>query len=187
MEKLNVLGMCGSLRSGSYNQMLLKIAMACASTAGAAVKEANLRELNLPIYDYDIEAAGMPDLVMQFKTMIEESDMVLIASPEYNYAVSGVLKNAIDWASRGKKNAWGGKWAAIFGASTGPMGTVRGQFALRLILTSVNMNLLPQPQVFVSLADNAFSPDGSLVQKNLEDQLKRLVEKTMKAATKSRI
>jgi chromate reductase, NAD(P)H dehydrogenase (quinone) len=187
MEKLNVLGMCGSLRSGSYNRMLLKIAMGCASAAGAEVKEADLRALNLPIYDYDIEAAGMPEPVLQFKTMIEESEVILIASPEYNYAVSGVLKNAIDWASRGKKNAWGGKWAAIFGASTGPMGTVRGQFALRLILTSVNMNLLPQPQVFVSLADNAFSPDGSLVQKNLEDQLKRLVEKTMEAATKNRV
>jgi chromate reductase len=186
MDKLNVLGLCGSLRSGSYNRMLLKIAMACASTAGAEVKEADLRELNLPIYNYDIEAMGIPEPVEQLKQMIEESDMILIASPEYNYAVSGVLKNAIDWASRGKKNDWGGKWAAIFGASTGPMGTVRGQFALRLILTSVNMNLLPQPQVFVSLADTAFSADGSLVQKNLEDNLRRLVEKTLDAAAKQK-
>ena len=186
MEKLNVLGICGSLRSGSYNRMLLKIAMACASAAGAEVKEADLRALNLPVYDYDIEAAGMPETVLQFKNMVEESDVILIASPEYNYAVSGVLKNAIDWASRGKKNAWGGKWAAIFGASTGPMGTVRGQFALRLILSAVNVNLLPQPQIFIPLADNAFNPDGSLVQKNLEDQLQRLVEKTMEAAEKQR-
>jgi chromate reductase len=148
------------------------------------VKEADLRELKLPIYNDDIEAIGIPEPVEQLKRMIEESDVILIASPEYNYAVSGVLKNAIDWCSRGKKNAWGGKWAAIFGASTGPMGTVRGQFALRLILTSVNMNLLPQPQVFISLADHAFSPDGLLMQSNQKDRLRRLVEKTIEAAAK---
>jgi len=187
MQKLQVLGICGSLRSGSYNRMLLKTAMTCASAAGAEVREADLRELELPVYDFDIEMAGMPESVEKLKAMVAESDVILFASPEYNYAVSGVLKNAVDWGSRGKKNAWGGKWAAIFGASTGPMGTVRGQFVLRQILTAVNMHLLPQPQVFVPLADQAFLSDGSLLEKNPEEQLRRLVVRTLEAAGRDKV
>jgi chromate reductase len=166
--------------------MLLNIAMSAASAAGAEVREANLRELNLPVYNFDIEAAGMPEAVEKLKSLVMESDVILLASPEYNYGISGVLKNAIDWGSRGKKNAWGGKWAAIFGASTGPMGTVRGQFALRQTLMAVNMHLLPQPQVFVPLADTAFNLDGTLVQENLDKQLRTLVTKTLEAAVKHR-
>jgi chromate reductase len=163
--------------------MLLKAALKFAAESGADIMEADLKTLDLPIYDFDIQYAGMPESVLKLKAMIKACDVILIASPEYNYSISGALKNAIDWVSR-VTNEFDGKYAAFFGASTGPMGTIRGQFALRLLLTGVNVNFLSQPQVFVGNAAKAFNADGSLAEKPLEDQLRMLVSNTIKTAEK---
>ncbi len=184
MDKLRVLTISGSLRTESYNRKALQVAKSIAADLGAEVHELDLRKLNLPIYDRDIQDQGMPESVQKLKKEIEVSDVLIIASPEYNYSVSGALKNAIDWASRGEKNSLGGKTAVIFGASTGGFGTLRGQFQLRQILASVNVLILPQPQVLISRAEVAFNPDGSFVDPKTLEALKTLIEKTFRIALK---
>jgi chromate reductase len=182
MYTLKVLAMCGSLRLDSYNRQLLAIAKKIATDLGATVVEADLKLQGLPTYDGDIEAVGMPEPVQQLKKMTEESDVLLIATPEYNYSIPGGLKNAIDWLSRGERNSLGNKVAAIFGASTGPYGTVRGQAQLRLCLTAVNVLLLPKPQVMVRYAQEAFNIDGSLKDEKTAARLKTLIQKTFALA-----
>jgi chromate reductase len=149
--------------------------------AGVEVVMADLKALDLPIYDFDIEAVGMPANVLAVGEMVKACDVLLIASPEYNYSVSGALKNFIDWVSRIKPNPFSGKYAAIFGASTGMMGTVRGQNQLRQILSCVNVFLLPQPQALVAMAESAFEADGSLKNPLYEKNLKELLIKTFDA------
>ena len=184
MTALKALAVCGSLRKDSYNLKLLHTAQKIAREAGLTVSEADLKALDLPVYNYDLEAAEFPGRVKETAEMVKSSDVLLLASPEYNYSVSGALKNAIDWVSRSKPNPFNGKVAAIFGASTGPFGTVRGQNQLRQILTTVNVLVLPQPQVFVPLADTAFEDDGTLKNKATEQQLKDLLFKTFEFAEK---
>lgn len=152
--------------------------MRYAKDAGADTEEADLRELNLPVYDGDIEEHGFPARVLDFKAKIEASDMLLIASPEYNYSVPGGLKNAIDWASRGG-NSFKGKFAAICGVSIGHYGTVRMQPHLRQVLACVDVIVLPQPQVFVPYAEAAFNTDGSLKDAKTAEALKKLIELTI--------
>ena len=181
MEKLKALGICGSLRQGSANRKLLKIAEKFAADLGADVAEADLNNPLLPLYNQDIQDAGWPPEVRRLKDSVKAADVLLIASPEYNYSVSGVLKNAIDWGSRGD-NEFNGKVAAIFGASNGQYGTVRGQAHLRLILSAVNVAVLPQPQVLVGYNETAFNPDGSLKDEKMADRLKKLVKLTLEMA-----
>ncbi len=185
MKKLRVLGICGSLRKESYNMKLLKLALRFAGEAGADTAIADLNELNLPFYNYDIHLLGFPEGAEKLIMEVQKSDVFLFASPEYNYSISGALKNAIDWVSRKVLNPFDGKTAALFGASTGPMGTIRGQFQLRQILTAVNLTTLPQPQVFVTMAESAFDKDGFLNNKTIEDQLRQLVNKTLSLSGKT--
>jgi len=180
---MNILAISGSLRTASYNRKALQIAKRIAADLGAEVQEIDLRELNLPIFDQDIQDKGMPESVLKFKSACEAADALLIASPEYNYSISAALKNALDWASR-SGNSLGGKIAAIFGASTGRIGTARGQMHLRQVLMSLNVIVTPQPQVYVSMADDAFNPDGSLKDPKVHEQLQKLVTNTLTLAQK---
>lgn len=182
MQQLKALAISGSLRTESYNRKALQVAKKIAADLGAEVTELDLRELNLPIYDKDIQDQGLPEPVQKLKSSIEAADVLLIASPEYNYSISGALKNAIDWASRGEKDSLNGKIAAIFGASTGRFGTLRAQLHLRQILASVNVFILPQPQVFISRAGEAFNPDGSFRDPRFFETLKALIETTFRLA-----
>jgi chromate reductase len=185
MNDLAVVGICGSLRRGSYNLKLLKRALSIAGEEGAFVQSVDQKAMNLPLFNADLESADVPEPVQPLKSVIETCDVLLIASPEYNYSVSGVLKNAIDWISRIKPNPFAGKVAAIFGASPSPMGTVRGQLQLRQILMTVDAIVLPQPQFFLSLADdNSFDKDGSLKNNVLDHQLRELVHATFAFAKK---
>jgi len=186
MGNIKALAVCGSLRKESFNLKLLNVAKKLAMKAGAEVVTAGLKMLDLPIYNFDIEAAGMPENVLKLGKMVKDCDVMIIASPEYNYSVSGALKNAIDWVSRMKPNQFSGKFAAIFGASTGPMGTVRGQNQLRQILSCVNVIVTPQPQVLVAMAETAFVADGSLKNKLYEKNLQELLDKTFDAARKTK-
>lgn len=180
-HQLRVLGISGSLRKESYNRKALQIAKRFAEELGAIVEEIELKELQLPVYDEDLAAQGFPEPVQRMKAKVETADVILIASPEYNYSIPGGLKNAIDWLSRGK-NSFGGKTAAIFGASNGSFGTVRMQPHLRAILTALNVMTVPQPQVFIRSAGEAFNADGSLKDQKLHDQLKLLIQKTFALA-----
>ena len=171
------------MRRESYNRELLQIAKKLASEQGAPVEEVDLKQLALPIYDGDIEAQGLPAPVRQLKATVEKADVLLIATPEYNYSVSGALKNAIDWLSRGE-NSLDGKVAAIFGASTSILGTVRSQTHLRVILERLNVIVVPQPQVFVRSADQAFAPDRSLRDDMTTQLLRDLIRNALKLAGK---
>ena len=180
MQAIKVLAICGSLRKDSLNRKALQIAKQFAA-AEASVEEADLKKLALPVYDGDIEAEGIPESVTRLKTMVEAADMLLIASPEYNRSVPGPLKNAIDWLSRGR-NSLDGKVAAIFGASPGPFGTVNGQNHLRQVLAALNVLVIPQPQVTIIRALDAFAPDGSFKDPKTATLLKTLVERAMSLA-----
>lgn len=176
MSDISVTGMCGSLRRGSYNMQLLTRALVLAEAEGAALRTIDAKALTLPLFNADIEAAGFPADVLAVKQAVEAGDVLLIATPEYNYSVSAALKNALDWVSRIKPNPFKGKVAAIFGASTGPIGTARGQFQLRQTLVTLGVITVPQPQVYLSLADdNSFDADGSLKNKVIDRQLGELV------------
>lgn len=179
--KLNILAIAGSLRTESYNRKLLQIAKSIASERGANVKELDLKTLDLPVFNVDLRANGFPESVLKLKNEISESDVLLIATPEYNHSIPAPLKNAIDWASD-KTNPFSGKVAAIFGVSTGLFGTLRAQQHLRQILNALNVELLPQPQVFVRSAGEAFSNDGNLVDQKIAKQLRQLIEETLKYA-----
>lgn len=181
---LKVLAISGSLRKESYNRKALQVAKKFAAELGADVSEIDLKELNLPIYDGDIADQGLPESVLKLKKAVEDNDIIMFASPEYNYSISGALKNAIDWGTRGEKQSFDSKVAIIFGASTGILGTVRGQFQLRHILLYMNMYILAQPEVFIGLAHTAFNEDGSLKDEKMSNRLKDLIDKSFKFAEK---
>ena len=159
-QPLTFLGIAGSLRRGSYNRGLIRAAIELAP-AGTRVVRFDL--IDLPFYNGDVEAAGDPAPVAAFKRAIAAADALLIATPEYNHCVPGVLKNAVDWASRpARASVLTGKPVAIMGASTGRGGTARAQAHLRDGLAYTNGLVLPLPEVLVPLAAEAFDDDINL-------------------------
>ena len=162
-----ILAFAGSTRIDSYNKTLVKIAAAGAKSAGADVTYVDLRDLPMPMFDQDLEAQdGAPSTVKQFKELLIAHDGLLIASPEYNSSVSGLLKNAIDWASRpalgeAPLTCFTDKVAVIMSASPGGFGGLRGLVALRSILGNIRVLVLPD-QVAIAQAHTAFNPDGTL-------------------------
>ncbi|MBA4311771.1 MAG: NADPH-dependent oxidoreductase [Chlorobiaceae bacterium] len=175
---LRVVGISGSLRRESFNRKALQTAKKIALEMGVDVDEIDLKELNIPMYDGDIESNGFPDAVQRLRNKVESADMLIIATPEYNHSISGALKNAIDWLSTGK-NILDGKTAAIFGASNGLFGTMRAQAHLRQILNALNVIIAPQPQLFIRSAKEAFALDGSLSDQKLFLQMQKLIKKTI--------
>ena len=168
-REFNVAGLAGSLRRGSYNRALLRAATELAPPALHLV----IQELDgIPLYNGDIEAAGAPEGVVQLRDVIRKADGLLIATPEYNYGVPGVLKNAIDWLSRPPRDSvLNGKVAAVMGASQGATGTARGQLQLRQAFVFTNTYALLQPEVLVGLAQEKFDADGRLVHQATRDVL----------------
>lgn len=177
---MHVVGMSGSLRTGSFNTLALRQALDFAGETGASIDEVSLKGLDIPAYDEDI-ASSVNDDVTSFRNRIAQADMILIASPEFNYSVPGALKNAIDWLSK-PRNVMSGKVAAILGASTGPFGTIRMQPHLRAILTAMDALVLPQPQIFIRNARDAFKPDGTFADPKLEAQVRLLIRKSLSLA-----
>lgn len=181
-KKIKILAFAGSIRKDSFNKMALKYAVKGAEDAGAEVEVLDLRDLNLPLYDGDLEAEGLPESVAFLKKKVKESDGILIATPEYNWSVPGVLKNAIDWVSR-KTNEFRGETVAFFGASDGHFGTTRSQIALMPILVDLGMFIYPN-KVFIPNAQDVFDKNGKILDEKLEEKLinvgKNLVEFTRK-------
>lgn len=172
MDTIKILGIVGSLRKGSYNHFALKAAQALVPD-GAAL---SLIELHgIPVFNQDDEMA-MPAAVLEFKRQILAADAILFATPGYNYSVAGVLKNAIDWASRPYgESAWTGKPAAMMGASTGSQGTARAQYHLRQILVTLDMPTVNQPEVMIGHAAQWFDPNGRLTDEPTRQRIQALL------------
>ena len=180
MSNIKVVGICGSLRAGSFNRKLLMCAKKEVESLGETYTELDLKMFSLPIYDGDMEGKELPVGVKKLKAEVESAQAIIIVSPEYNYSIPGGLKNAIDWLSRCGKNSLNGKLAVIMGASTGPFGTVRGQAHLRQTLSCLNVMLLPQPQVLIPFADKAFNEDGTLKDEKTSQMLQKLIKASIK-------
>ena len=158
--ELRILGIAGSLRRGSFNRGLIEAAVELAP-AGMRVEAFDLA--GIPLYNADDEATPA-ERAVEFRRRVREADGVLMATPEYNYAISGVLKNAIDWASQPYgQNAWDAKPVAVMGASVSSLGTARAQYQLRQTLTALNCYTLNQPEVLVGGAGEKFNSDGRLI------------------------
>ena len=169
---VHVLGMAGSLRQGSYNRALLNIARTIAP-AGMELSVFDLAPI--PLYNYDIEQQGFPESVRALKAAIRDADALLIATPEYNWSVPGVLKNAIDWVSRPPDNPLAGKPVAVIGASTGSFGTVRAQLHLRQILMALGAFPMGHPTLYVARAREKFDANGQLQDDEIRDRLYRVL------------
>jgi chromate reductase len=157
---LNVLAFAGSLRRGSYNRALLR---ALSEVAPAGVTISIFEIDGVPLYNEDVEAAGVPGPVEEFRRVVREADGVLIATPEYNHGVPGVTKNAVDWLSRPpRRSPLDRKPVAILGASPGITGTARGQSQLRQAFEFTNCYCMPQPEILVFKAHEKFDAEGRL-------------------------
>ena len=170
---LRILGFAGSLRAGSYNKALLRAA------EELLPDEAMLEIFDLdgiPPFNQDLET-NMPAKVIEFKSKIKQADALLIATPEYNYSVSGVLKNAIDSASRPYgDNPFNEKPVAIMSASIGMLGGARAQYHLRQIFVFLNMYPINGPEVVVNFAQNKFDSNGKLTDENTKMFVKQLLQ-----------
>ena len=172
---LRVLGLCGSLRAGSLNRALLNASVRLAP-AEMAIESFPLDEL--PFYNADVEARGDPPPVARLKAALQAADGLLIATPEYNYGIPGLLKNAIDWASRPPNHSvLNGKPAALMGASPGMGGTIRAQLQLRQAFVFTQTLVLLQPEVLIAKAGEKFSPDGQLT----DETTRQIVSKMLLA------
>lgn len=166
---MNILGIAGSLRRDSYNRMLLHAATELAPEGATIDVFEGLDQI--PPFNQDDEANPHPK-VAELKQRIRSADAILLVTPEYNYSVPGVLKNAIDAASRPYgDSAWNGKPVAIMGASVGTLGTGRAQYHLRQMFVFLNMYAVNQPEVMVSHAHKHFDQNGKLT----DDTAKKLI------------
>jgi chromate reductase, NAD(P)H dehydrogenase (quinone) len=184
-----LLAFSGSARRDSWNQKLVNIAARYATDAGARVTHLHLGDLNLPIFDEDIEAQGTPANATRLKQMMFEHDGFLIACPEYNSSITPLLKNAIDWASRaaeGEKplQAYQGKVCGLMSASPGALGGLRGLVHVRAILGNIGVLVVPD-QVAVGTAHSAFLPSGDdLLDGPAKQSLLRVVQRVVDVTSK---
>lgn len=174
MEKsVRILGIAGSLRKESYNQGALRAATELVPD-GATLEIFDLD--GIPGFNQDQER-NPPEKIAEFKQKIREADAILFVTPEYNYSVPGVLKNAIDWASRPYgDSAWNGKPAAIMGASIGGIATARAQYHLRQMMVFLNMFPINQPEVMIGHASEKFDAQGNLTDETTRNYIRQLLE-----------
>jgi len=183
MGEIRILGIVGSLRKDSYNGYALKAAQELLPS-GAVLEPIELHDI--PPFNQDKEMVP-PAAVLEFKRRILAADAILFATPEYNYSVSGVLKNAIDWAARPYgESAWAGKPAAIMGASVGSLGTARAQYHLRQILVALDMPTVNQPEVMISNAVQRFDKNGVLNDEASRQLIQKLLVALVHLAESSR-
>jgi len=172
-ENINILGFTGSLRRNSYNKAAL-------NTAKKLLPEGSNLELVdlalIPFLNEDLEAEGIPPVVADFRKKIASADALLISTPEYNYSIPPVLKNALDWASRDKERPLNGKLLAIVSASPSMFGGARAQYHLRQVCVVLNLWVLNKPEVFITNADKKFDQDGNLTDTHSREMLFRLLQ-----------
>ena len=171
-NNVSILGFAGSLRKQSYNKAILRVA-ANLNLEGIRVETFDLE--GIPPFNQDLENQP-PDRVREFKAKIKAADAILIATPEYNYSIPGVLKNALDWASRPHGgNALEGKPVGIMGASIGMLGTSRAQYHLRQCFVWLNMYPLNRPEVMVPVAQDKVDQDGNINDAKTREKIGEMV------------
>ncbi len=180
---LKILGIAGSLRKNSYNRLLLRATTKLLPSS----TRLELFELNnIPLYNQDVEVTAFPEEVRVFKAKIEAADALLIATPEYNHSYPGVLKNAIDWASRPYgHNSFDGKPTAIISASPGLFGGIAAQDQLKLVLLALNARLVTQPAVMVNVAQQKLDQDGNILDPNTKQFMLQLTANLVNEARRS--
>ena len=156
---VRILGISGSLRQGSFNRAALRTAQDLAP-AGMTIDVFDIAPI--PLYNEDVRQNGFPPPVEELRTRIKQADGLLIVTPEYNYSIPGVLKNAIDWASRPPEQPFDGKPVGIMGASAGIHGTSRAQYHLRQCFVFLNGLVMNRPEVMIPAAQNKFDASGKL-------------------------
>jgi len=180
-EPIRILGFAGSLRKDSYNKALLRVA---AELMPKNVVYETFDLEGIPPFNQDLETRP-PEKVREVKSRIKAADAILIATPEYNYSIPGVLKNAIDWASRPPDdNVFYDKTVAIMGASIGMMGTSRAQYHLRQCFVFLNMHAVNEPEVMVSHALEKFDANGKLKDGKTRKSISELIESLISLAEK---
>jgi len=178
-DQPKILAFAGSTRRESWNKKLIRVAAKGAEDAGAAVTLVDLADFPMPMYDGDLEVQkGIPEKGREFKKLLREHHGFLMSCPEYNSSVSGVLKNAIDWASRREGDekpleCFRGKLVCLMSASPGRLGGLRGLVHVRAILGNIGCIVLPS-QVAVPSANDAFDPEGRLRDGGLREQVENL-------------
>lgn len=169
---IHLLGISGSLRKGSYNTAILH-------ASGELLPEhvtLGIADISdFPLYNDDVRENGFPASVVRVGEQVAAADALLFVTPEYNYSVSGVLKNAIDWLSRLPEKPFEGKPVAIMGASTGNYGTARAQYHLRQICVFTNMHPMNKPEVLITRAHEKFDANGTLT----DQPTREVIQKTL--------
>ena len=177
---INVLGICGSLRKASLNGALLRCAQ---RVAHETIRFSTADISDIPLYNQENLEDGFPPSVERLREQIAQADALVFVTPEYNYSIPGLLKNAIDWASRGADQPFAHKPAAIMGASAGRFATARAQYHLRQVLVFLNVHTLNHPEIMIATAQNLMGPDGELrddtTEARLRNQLQALYTWTM--------
>ena len=175
MAKLNIVAFSGSLRVASTNTGLLR---AIKEIAGDAMNITIIDIGSLPLYNQDLEATSFPAVANTIKSQIRAADGIIIATPEFNRSIPGVLKNLIDWTSRPYgDDSWSGRPVAVVGASLGPIATALAQYHLKQILLYLNARVMGQPEFYVGSSSEKFDKDGNLTDEKTKEYIKRLIEK----------
>jgi chromate reductase, NAD(P)H dehydrogenase (quinone) len=172
-KPVHILGIAGSLRRASYNRAALRAARELVPDNA----ELDIFDLDgIPCFNQDDELQP-PARVIELKTRVRAADAILFVTAEYNYSIPGVLKNAIDWASRPYgDSAWTGKPVAVMGASIGMFGTVRAQYHLRQVFVFLNMHPMNQPEVMIAKAAERFDANGNLTDEKTKDLIRQLLQ-----------
>jgi chromate reductase len=171
--RLKILGFSGSLRRNSFNGAVLR---AACELAPGEMEIATFDLSPIPLYNEDVRQKGFPSPVADFRARIRSADALLIVTPEYNYSVPGVLKNAIDWASRPPDQPFDGRPVAILGASPGRLGSARAQYHLRQVFVSLNAPVMMRPEVMISGADKLIDEAGRLHDQGTKDLIRKLLD-----------
>lgn len=174
-DTLKIFAICGSLRKGSFNRLALKV-VAENLPAGMTLDQYD-RLAEIPPYNEDVRQQGFPPVVEDLRQRIKAADGLLFVTPEYNYSMPGVLKNAIDWASRPPDQPFAGKPVAMMGASAGLFGTARAQYHLRQTCVFLDMIPLNKPEVMIPQAQNKFDAQGKLT----DDATRKFIQDLMVA------
>lgn len=173
MEPIRIFALCGSLRKESFNRKALNAASALASS-GMTI-EAYGRLGDIPLYNEDIRERGFPPVVQDLRERVKQADAILFVTPEYNYSVPGVLKNAIDWVSRPPEPPFAGKPCAMMGASISLFGSARAQYHLRQMMVFLDMHPINRPEVMIALAQDKFDKDGMLTDEKARELIGQLL------------
>ena len=169
---IKIVAFAGSLRKDSYNKKLLNAVIEL-KPDNIEIEIINISEI--PLYNGDVEDIGIPEPVAIFKNKTKEADGIIIATPEYNHAISGVLKNTLDWASRPPFNPFSGKPVGIMGATVGMSGTISSQENLRHIGVLLNMHIMNTPGILITNAQKKFDENGKLTDEQTREIIKKFI------------